>query len=131
MRRERLKPDNPLEWLNQAESDLLIARAPIPGVYLEHLCYHAQQCVEKALKAILIRRVGDFPFSHNLLQLVDLVEKSGVSVPEEIAGAVVLNTFAVAGRYPGAGEPTSEVDWHRAIDLASSVLEWANKLLSK
>ena len=43
--RERFAPDDPREWLNRARSDLAMARADVPGVYLEDLCFHAQQAV--------------------------------------------------------------------------------------
>ena len=47
----RLAPDDPREWLNRAQSNLTQARARIPGVYLEDLCFAAQQAAEKAAKA--------------------------------------------------------------------------------
>jgi HEPN domain-containing protein len=42
------------EWINRARSDLALARAKPEGVYLEDLCFHAQQAAEKAIKALLI-----------------------------------------------------------------------------
>ena len=52
---ERFPPDDPREWLNRARSNLTRAKAKIPGVYLEDLCFDAQQAVEKAMKALLIK----------------------------------------------------------------------------
>ena len=43
---ERLPADDPHEWLNRARSNLLRARAVIPGVYFEDLCFDAQQAAE-------------------------------------------------------------------------------------
>ncbi len=63
---ERMAPDTPDEWLNRAASDLAIARARIEGAYLEDICYHAQQCAEKAFKAVLLHRKGSFPYIHDL-----------------------------------------------------------------
>jgi len=42
---ERHPPDDPREWLNRARSDLLLAKSYEEGIYLEDLCFHAQQAV--------------------------------------------------------------------------------------
>ena len=43
------------EWLKRASSNLYIAKAGrINNVYLEDLCFEAEQSAEKALKALLI-----------------------------------------------------------------------------
>jgi HEPN domain-containing protein len=48
---ERLPPDDPRKWLNQARSNLARAKARIPEAYPEDLCFDAQQAAEKAIKA--------------------------------------------------------------------------------
>jgi len=63
---ERFSPDDPREWLNRARSNLALAKAQIPDVYLEDLCFDAQQAAEKALKALLIKRAVVFPYVHDL-----------------------------------------------------------------
>ena len=40
---ERYPPDDPREWLNRAQSNMKRAKTEIPGVYLEDLCFDAQQ----------------------------------------------------------------------------------------
>ena len=39
---ERRPPDDPRGWLNRARSNLVQARATLPGVYLDDLCFNAQ-----------------------------------------------------------------------------------------
>ena len=53
---ERYPPEDPREWLNRARSNLALANMHGAGVYLEDLCFNAQQAVEKAIKALLIQR---------------------------------------------------------------------------
>lgn len=53
---ERKQADNAVEWLNRAQSDLTLAGNRIENVYLEDLCFHAQQAAEKGLKAIFVSR---------------------------------------------------------------------------
>jgi HEPN domain-containing protein len=45
----RFPPDDPREWLNRAQSNLAQAMggASIPSVYLEDLCFNAQQAAER------------------------------------------------------------------------------------
>jgi len=65
MARKRLPPDDPREWLNRARSNLALARSTLANVYLEDLCFDAQQAAEKAIKAVFIHRVVSFPDIHN------------------------------------------------------------------
>ena len=41
--------DDPSEWVSRAKSNLIRAKNRIPGVYLEDLCFDAQQAAEKAI----------------------------------------------------------------------------------
>ena len=79
----RFPPNDPREWLNRAKSNLARARegSRIVGVYLEDLCFDAQQAAEKALKALLIHHEVEFPYIHDLAELVGLVEQAGQKVP--------------------------------------------------
>lgn len=55
--------------------------------------FHAQQCCEKALKAVLIRHGVRHPFTHDLLVLIDLLAAHGIAGPsrevDDVAGPVV------------------------------------------
>jgi len=47
----------PERWLAHARSDLAVARLGLQrDVLPEQLCFHAQQVVEKAFKAVLLHR---------------------------------------------------------------------------
>ncbi len=69
---ERHPPDDPHEWLNRARSNLIQAKGVRRGVYLEDLCFQAQQAVEKALKALLLHRGTYFPYVHDIARLVGI-----------------------------------------------------------
>ena len=124
---ERRPPDDPREWLNRARSNLLRAQAPFPGVYLEDLCFDAQQAAEKAIEPVTIARGAAFPAIHDLARLLTLLEQSGEAVPPAIADAARLTRYAVTTRYPGVAESVTEDDYHRAVTTASTVVEWAAK----
>ena len=48
MKRKRLPPDDPREWISRAKSNLALARNVIPEADLEDLCFDAQQAAEKS-----------------------------------------------------------------------------------
>lgn len=126
---ERFPPDDPREWVNRAKSNLALAKHRVPDAYLEDLCFEAQQGAEKAIKAVLIRRGIEFPYVHDLAQLLSLLEEECVAVPSEIRKAAELTPFAVITRYPGTARPITEQDHERALAIAAAVVQWAEDLL--
>ena len=90
---DRFPPDDPREWLNRAKSNLALAKNRIPDAYLEDLCFEAQQGAEKAIKAVLIRREIEFPYVHDLAQLLSLIDEHGDVVPEKVRKAEELTAF--------------------------------------
>jgi len=124
---ERPPPESPQAWLQRARSDLALGRAAlnVPDVFPEDACFHAQQCAEKALKALLIQRGIEFPRTHVLETLLDLLTAAGVGVPPQVDEAFVLTQYAVETRYPGEWEPVSQEEARQALDMAADVLAWA------
>jgi HEPN domain-containing protein len=51
---DRFPPDDPREWLNRARSNLERARVTSFDVYVEDLCFVAQQAAETAVKGVMI-----------------------------------------------------------------------------
>jgi HEPN domain-containing protein len=101
MGRRRYPPTDPREWLNRAKSNLAGAGQATPGVYLEDLCFDAQQAAEKAIKAVFIHYGLHFPYVHDLRRLLQLLNQGGVKVPKYAWRAEVLTPFAFEARYPG------------------------------
>ena len=124
---ERLPPDDPREWLNRARSNLVRAQTTLPGVYLDDLCFDAQQAAEKAIKAVLIARGVDFPIIHDLSRLLTLLGQSGETIPPAIADATDLTRFAVVTRYPSVAEPVTAEEHRRTAAIAEAVVKWAER----
>ena len=97
-------------------------------VFLEDLCFEAQQAAEKALKALCLHHGIDFPKTHSLVYLMDLLESRGVKIPEEVREADLLTQYAVTGRYPGWLSVTEE-EYAQALDLAQRVVLWVEEQL--
>lgn len=64
------------DLLALATDDVTAARALVgaPDVSEAIVGFHAQQAVEKALKAVLAASKQDFPFTHNIAVLMQLCE---------------------------------------------------------
>lgn len=61
--------------LDKAANDLVAARATVAtGEALDTVCFHAQQAVEKSLKALLALKDVEFPWHHDLGELLILVQ---------------------------------------------------------
>jgi HEPN domain-containing protein len=129
---DRHDPTNPMEWLRRARSNLARAKADrnLPEVLYEDLCFDAQQAAEKSIKAILVHRQVAFPKTHDIIDLLTLLQGSGMVVPEAIQQADLLTGYAVETRYPGMSEEVTKEDYHEALGLAERVVRWAESLLS-
>jgi len=66
------------------------------------LGFHAQQAVEKTIKAVLTCRSIEYPYTHDLAVLADLLEASGLGCPPDQATWMRLTPFGTAFRYDEA-----------------------------
>lgn len=126
---KRHSPEEPREWLNRAQSDLLLAKAKKEGIYLEDLCFHAQQAVEKAVKALMIKHGIEFPYIHDIAGLFTLLERAGHNLPKKVREGEKLTRFAVFTRYPGIAQPISRKEYNEAIRIARDVVRWVRDQL--
>jgi HEPN domain-containing protein len=76
------------QLLRRAADDEAAARAmlPLESVTDAIVGFHAQQAVEKSIKAVLAARNVDFPFIHDIGGLAELCDEVGVSLPDELHG---------------------------------------------
>lgn len=122
------------EWIKIAEEDLQAAEHLIKVSLYRMVCYHAQQAVEKILKAILTEREIEFSRTHNILDLQNAVKEVGHESPLDTEDAVFLNSVYRA-RYPAAlgllpkGEPAKE-DAERAMHSAREMRKWLDEVLN-
>ena len=93
-----------LEWIDKAEGDWYSAqretRARKRPNY-DAACFHAQQCVEKYLKAKLEEAGIGFSRTHNLIHLLTLVLAVEPTWTVLQPRLTALNVYAIAFRYPG------------------------------
>jgi HEPN domain-containing protein len=70
-----------------------------PEAHLSIVCFHAQQAVEKSLKAVLFSRRIEFRRIHDLTELTQLLHQHGIETPVADDLLARLNPFAVTFRY--------------------------------
>lgn len=111
-------------WLAYARSDLDAARALLndPHHYPRQVCFLAQQVAEKALKAVLVLLEIEFPFTHDLDRLRDLIPP-GWPVKTEHPDLASLTIWAVEARYPSDMPDVIEDDAHEALQIAEAVYQ--------
>ena len=118
----------PEDWLRRAKGNLARAKQTKPkDAFWEDLCFDAQQAAEKAIKAVLVDRQLEFRKTHDLGELLTLLDSSGYPVSEELWKADDLTDYAVQTRYPGLSEPVSDKEYRLAVALAETVVRWAQK----
>ncbi|MBI4318984.1 MAG: HEPN domain-containing protein [Chloroflexi bacterium] len=120
-------PGSPEEWMSHAASDLRLAHlaAGDESIRREQVCFHAQQAAEKAIKALLLSRSIEFPLTHDIEELLEIAESSGISLPADVREAGLLNPYAVESRYPGYWFEITEADLAEAMQSAERTLAWA------
>jgi HEPN domain-containing protein len=115
-------------WLRFADSDLCLAKIQLSGdVMIEALCFHAQQAVEKAIKAVLVHFDIPVPRTHVIELIIDKAEQK-VDVPKFVREAANLTPYASVTRYPGNYEPRTDADLLDAIQKAEKVVIWAKEV---
>ena len=98
-----------------------------PDVHLSVACFHAQQAVEKCLKAALFAHEIEFGRTHDLVKLALLLRGRGIVVPVSDSQLRRLNPFAVTFRYDEAD--IESVAPEEAAKQVSSIRAWAEMVV--
>ena len=128
-----MRQPGPEKWWEYAENDLDTARVLFRAERWDAASFHAQQAVEKGLKALLVQALGGLPPRvHDLVRLGELV-----GVPEEVLSELDdLSRAYVVTRYPDAVPPGVEgygidrVAAERHLKIGERALQWARDRLS-
>ena len=117
---EQVKWDFVQQWLDKAQKDLAAAEVLLKEEFedYESVGFHAQQAAEKFIKAFLVRHQIEFPKSHDVALLRQLVARVDSRLSEKLAAADALTPYGVEFRYPGDLPSVSRDDGEKAIRLA-------------
>jgi HEPN domain-containing protein len=92
------------EWFDKGQNDFTtvhwLLQAPNPD--WDAICFHAQQCAEKMLKALLTDRGSSFAKTHDLRVVAALAVSAEPRWMTAQADLLTLQPGAILFRYPGA-----------------------------
>ena len=122
-------PPDVAEWIAKAEADWSTARREFRvrrQANYDAVCFHAQQCVEKYLKARLIVARISFPKTHDLVALLAIIQNAEplwLPWKEHLAR---LTHYAVTVRYPGeSAERGDAAEALKITKLLRAEIRWS------
>lgn len=71
----------------------------------------------------------EYPYTHDVTNLLTKVAGEGISIPDEVRNAGALTDYAVESRYPTPVESVSEDEYREALSIAENVLDWATQIV--
>jgi HEPN domain-containing protein len=110
------------EWVKKADLDFSTSlRLSAEPEFRDIVVFHAQQAVEKYLKALLTRHQMEFPKTHVIRRLLLLLQPVESELADALEDANWLSPFGVDIRYPADFPETLPGDEARAVELARRV----------
>ena len=111
------------EWLRKGRSDLELAEHLLSEglAFPNAITFHCQQAAEKFLKAFLTWHQVAFPKTHDLEEILDLVEAADEDLARSLRDVIVLTPYGVELRYPGDRPDATPDEVREAVELAQKV----------
>ncbi|OQB41240.1 MAG: HEPN domain protein [Candidatus Latescibacteria bacterium ADurb.Bin168] len=119
------------EWVKKAEADYSTASRECrarQNPNFDAVCFHAQQCVEKLMKAALISSGVVPPKTHDLEELSRLLKQTHTRWEVELIDLRYLARASVAFRYPG--ESADKKEAKEALAICSRLRDRLTLLLA-
>ena len=92
------------EWIAKAEGDFATAtreNSVVMEPNCDDVCFHAQQCIEKLLKALLVADGIQPPKTHDLIALGELLRPQHADLELPLEDLLRLSRAGVVFRCPG------------------------------
>ena len=119
-------------WLKQSNFDLDAARNSYSSGYNEWACFQSEQCIEKALKAILVKAGFRPPKIHRISVLMSLCNRFSENFRNTKFEFRDIESFTFISRYPFLipGENSSPHEYITSED-AKTCIDQAHQFLEK
>ncbi len=116
------------DWLERAEEDVAVLSVGLGDDRISDRTfgYHAQQAMEKTLKAMLAAKAVTPPRTHDLRALADMVVRL-YALRDDPLGGDDLTPFAIQHRYPGYAPPPGDLDRIGVLDQVRGCLAMASR----
>lgn len=114
--------------LGKADTDLDALEVLIDSAVDDAILgFHAQQTVEKSLKAVLASKGVEYERTHDLEYLLELLQGAGLKAPAAADELAALTQWAVRFRYEAE---VPSLDRPHALSLARRARDWAQTAIS-
>ncbi len=125
--------EHALELLELAKRDFTALENMLDARFFadEIFGFHAQQAVEKAIKAWIASLSLEYPISHDLRRLLNVLRSANKSV-DDFDALMILQPFAVQYRYDFievTSSPLDRPEWIQAV--AKAIDRIAKEILSE
>lgn len=117
------------EWIDKADEDFRVMERESrvrKNPSFNAICFHAQQCIEKLMKAALILKKVLPPRIHDLVGLNELLSQNGIVLKVSRDLLRELSLGSVLFRYPGdnADKETAKTAKKICRLLRKTLLDW-------
>ena len=122
------------KWLAIAHADLRDATALLEyeDRFLRLIVFAAQQSAEKSIKSFLTHQKCRFPNTHDIENLLKIVEQKNPELAKNLHEANYLTAYAIAFRYPDAAtEELNHVLALKAVGIAERTMKLILEILVK
>jgi HEPN domain-containing protein len=96
--------------------------------------FHAQQAAEKAIKAVLCFLNIEYPYTHNIAHLLDLLQAGNHPLPPDTPRLSELTIYGAMTRYGGpsqAAPPETKLGRAWVLGAVRRTVDWASGMLGE
>lgn len=124
--REQIK-----EILDKAEKDMVAVEELMKSqrVSSDIIGFHVQQAIEKLLKVLLAANGIQYRKTHDIRELIDLLEDNGIKVPQTLSDLDEFTPYAIEYRYEDMSYEMEEIDINRSFQKIKELNIWVRKQL--
>jgi HEPN domain-containing protein/predicted nucleotidyltransferase len=120
-------------WLKQSKEELNVSKYLFKGGFYKGACFHAQQSIEKSIKAGLFKEGWELENTHSIERLIIIGRNYNIKLKLSDEEIVFIDSI-YRGRYPAEegilplGEPTKE-DAEKAVKIADKIFRFMQNTL--
>ncbi|MEO8233342.1 MAG: HEPN domain-containing protein [Ignavibacteriota bacterium] len=120
-------------WFKYSEENLDAAKVLLDSELFNPCLHNVQQCIEKALKSIIIEKNIPFKKTHNIFELKIILSKNGIDINMSDDDCDFLDSIYLPTKYPvGSALPfyyPEKNDCSKSIKMAEELLQQIASIL--